>query len=159
MTFKDKILKNAKEAYRKGDLTGFLRGSNGYAVQPVDAPVDVPTDWPRVIRHGIYAIYEETDDPEIILAFESAMLELCSGQPEDAWIAAHVLYFQRNQEMLDKSPFTISPNISGKVRQSVIDGKPGMSALYPYGKAGYNMYEDTLRLAHNFARDWKEELF
>ena len=56
------IKENAMKAYEKGEIFEFLLGYNGYNLRVIDVPVDVPTDWTRIIPYGIYAMYEESSD-------------------------------------------------------------------------------------------------
>ena len=45
-------------------------------------------------------------------------------------------------------------NIINGLKNKIIDSKEELKKLLPYGKGGWNMYEDILRLNQNFVKDW-----
>lgn len=151
--FKD-IENAARDAYNNKELFEFLTGRKGYDLRVIDAPVDVPTDWPRVIKNGIYEIYKESPNEDIVASYEKAIKRIIDSANTELWIAVNILYFQFDQENGGKSPFAINKDIIKGLKDRIIDSKGLLEKEYPYGKNGWNMYEDILRLDHNFNRDW-----
>lgn len=144
----------AKEAYDKNEIFEFLTGRNGYELKCIDAPVNAPTDWPKIINNGIYAIYIELHDEKIIVSYEEAIKKIIDSSYEDLWSAVNILYFQFDHEMMEKAPFLINKDVTAGLKKKIIDSKNSLENQFPYGKNGWNMYEDILRLNNNFMRDW-----
>ena len=61
--------------------------------------------------------------------------------------------------MEGKSPFTIDKTLLTELRKRIMEKKDDMQAFYPYGKNGWNAYEDILRLQHSFVLDWDERMW
>lgn len=146
----------AAEAYASQRLYEFLTGKRGYAY-PSDFPqIDVPIDWTIAIP-AIYALYGTDEHAKD--AYEQAIRQALSGTAEDVWCGGNILYFQRNKEMEGKSPFTIDKTLLTELRKQIMEKKDDMQAFYPYGKNGWNAYEDILRLQHSFVLDWDERMW
>lgn len=148
------IKENAKKAFESGKLFEFLTGRNGYDLPVLDAQVDVPTDWTRIIPHGIYALYEESKDVNILNEYQNAIIKAINGSAFDIWCAVNILYFQIDHEMMKKSPFVIDKNVYHDLKDRIISNEDELKKEYPYGKNNQNMYEDICRLNHNFKDDW-----
>ena len=148
------IKENAYKAYEKGELFEFLMGYKGYELKVIDAPVDVPTDWTRIISNGVYEIFRDTLDEGVKKEFEEALIRAISGTCEEIWEAANILYFQMDHEKMGKAPFCISEVIAQSAKKKIMEKRTQMEQFYPYGKNGWNMYEDILRLNQNFKNDW-----
>jgi hypothetical protein len=148
------IKENAKKAYENGEIFEFITGRNGYELRVIDVPVDVPTDWTRIIPNGIYALYEETQDAGIIEEYQKAIKRAINESYEDLWSAVNILYFQFDEEKANNVPFLIDPNITNGLKDRIIKSKTELGKRFPYGKNGWNMYEDILRLNQNFVDDW-----
>jgi hypothetical protein len=144
----------AEEAFRKDEIFEFLTGRNGYELRVIDAPVNVPTDWPRIINNGIYALYSELHVEKVIVSYEEAIKKLISGNSEDLWSAVNILYFQCDHEMMKKAPFSINKEVFADLKMKIINSRKALEEQFPYGKGGWNMYEDILRLNSNYIRDW-----
>ena len=86
----DDVLKYTRIAYNDGKLYQFIRGDI-YEVPP-NAPVSIPTDWTQILHDGIYRLYIETEDVNIVSAFEQAVQKLIDGSATDFWIAVYVLF-------------------------------------------------------------------
>ena len=108
--FKD-IKANAEKAYNNDELYEFIMGRNGYQLRVIDAPVDVPTDWTRIIPNGIYAVYQELEDGNVVYKYEQAIIKAINGTCQDLWCAINILYFQIDHEKMNKSPFFIDKTI------------------------------------------------
>lgn len=67
------IKENAKRAFESDELFEFLTGRNGYDCPVIDVSIDVPTDWTRIIPFGIYALYEESKDVNILNEYKNAI--------------------------------------------------------------------------------------
>ena len=148
------IKENTKRAFESGKLFEFLTGRNGYDDPVLDTQVGVPTDWTRIIPNGIYALYEESKDVNILNEYQNAIIKAINGSAFDIWSAVNILYFQIDHEMMKKSPFVIEKNVYHDLKDRIISNKDELEKEYPYGKNGWNMYEDILRLIHNFQIDW-----
>lgn len=70
------LLAIAKMAFEKGEISEFLCGEKGYAVHGNrDIPVNIPTDFNRIVHKGIYKLYSAAKDEKIIAAFRRAIEE------------------------------------------------------------------------------------
>ena len=148
------IKENAMKAYEKGEIFEFLLGYNGYNLRVIDVPVDVPTDWTRIIPYGIYAMYEESSDKKVKKEYEQAIRKAIKGTPKELWCAVNILYFQIDQEKRGKAPFVVDKDIVLGIKRTIINSRTEFKIEFPYGKNGWNMYEDILRLNANFEGDW-----
>ena len=148
------IKENAKRAFESGELFEFLTGRNGYDCPVIDVSIDVPTDWTRIIPFGIYALYEESKDVNILNEYQNAIIKAINGSAFDIWCAVNILFFQINQEMKKKSPFVIEKNVYHDLKDRIISNEDELKKEYPYGKNGFNMYEDIFRLIRNFKHYW-----
>jgi hypothetical protein len=153
------IKENALIAYERDEFFEFLTGRNGYELKVMDAPVDVPTDWTRIIPFGIYAIYEETKDENIIYKYQEAIEKAIGHSMKDLWCAANIIYFQRRKEMQNKAPFILDKQCIRELKKQIINRKDEMEKIFPYGKDELNMYQDILRLNSNFLQEWHCRLF
>ena len=153
--FKD-IKANAEKAYNNDELYEFIMGRNGYQLRVIDAPVDVPTDWTRIIPNGIYAVYQELEDGNVVYKYEQAIIKAINGTCQELWCAINILYFQIDHEKMNKSPFFIDKTILNGLTDIILNKRQDLEKEFPYGKNGWNMYEDILRLNHNFKTDWNE---
>lgn len=155
--FKD-IKANAEKAYNSDEVYEFIMGQNGYQLRVIDVPADVPTDWTRIIPNGIYVVYQELKDDSIIYKYEQAIVKAIHGSCKDLWCAVNILYFQINHEKMNKSPFLIDKTIVNGLTNIILNKREDLEKELPYGKNGWNMYEDICRLNHNFKNDWNESL-
>jgi hypothetical protein len=148
------IKEHAKNAYCNGEFYEFLTGKKGYSLPVIDAQVHIPTDWTRIIPHGVYALYEESADAGIVAAYQAAIVQAIHGSPEDVWCAVHILFFQRSEENNQTAPFCICPDLCNGFVELILSMRPALEERLPYGKNGWNMYEDILRLNQNFFDEW-----
>ena len=70
------------------------------------------------------------------------------------WCAVNILYFQIDQEKRGKAPFVVDKDIVLGIKRTIINSRTELKKEFPYGKNGWNMYEDILRLNANFEGDW-----
>ena len=148
------IKKTAREAYMKNELFEFITGRNGYDLPVIDVPINVPTDWTRIIANGIYEIYEDEKEQEIVSAYEEAIIRAINNSETDLWSAVNVLYFQIKYENMKKAPFSIDKKVLNGLKERIIECKEILQNNYPNGDDGLSMYEDILRLNHNFKNNW-----
>jgi len=87
------LLELTKKAFEQDEVAEFLCGEKGYSC-PVNRFVHayVPTDFDRIIKMGIYKIYEETKNEEIVKKLESAIMELINGNPVKIWVAFMIIW-------------------------------------------------------------------
>lgn len=143
------IFESAKKAYCNNEMFEFLTGRKGYNLPVVDAQVDVPTDWTRIIPFGVYALYVKDNDKELVKMFEAAIIKALNGKAQDIWAAAHILYIQMDKQKQDKAHFFIDGTLCSILHEKMENSKRELSKYYPYGKNDWNMYEDIFRLNSN----------
>ncbi len=156
----NEIAPTAEKAYKNGELYEFLTGKNGYNYPCPDAQVDVPTDWTRIIPHGIYVLYDKTKDENVIVQYQDAINQAINGTAQDLWSAAYVVFCQKENEQRNKSPFVLdTTHLSSNIYEAINKKRAELEQYYPYGKNDNNMYGDIMRLHHNFYNHWKLPLF
>ena len=70
------LLALAKRAFENGEIAEFLCGEKGYAVHGNrDIPINIPTDFNRIVNRGIYKLYLAEKDERVIAAFRRAIEE------------------------------------------------------------------------------------
>lgn len=70
------LLGLAKKAFENGEIAEFLCGEKGYAVHGNrDIPMNIPTDFNRIVGRGIYKLYSAERDKRVIAAFRRAIEE------------------------------------------------------------------------------------
>lgn len=150
------IAEAVAEAYESKQLCEYLTGKNGYAFPSFFQQIGVCTDWTRIIP-AIYTFYEkETGVKE---EYEKAILQVLNGTAEDLWCGANTIYFQRGKEKEGKSPFKVHKKVLTELRKQLIAKKEELQSFFPYGKNGYNAYEDILRMNYNFIHWWNEKMW
>jgi len=150
------IKENAKKAYEQDQMFQFIMGYDGYDLRVIDAPVDVPTDWTRIIPHGIFALYDETKDENIIRKYEEAITKAVNGNLRELWSVTYVLFVQARMEKQKRAPFEYDRDASAGITDKIINAREELSKEYPFGKDDESMYEDILRLNSIFKEEWNE---
>ncbi len=144
----------AEQAFNKNELFEFLTGKNGYELMVMDATIKVPTDWTRIIPYGIYALYMETQNENLVNEFTHAIERALKGTYMDFWCAFYVLFVQYSNEKRGKAPFVLDPKITNGVKDFIVKNRASMEKLFPYGEGDIDMYSDIVRLNNNFVRRW-----
>jgi hypothetical protein len=102
----EELLELTNMAFEKDEVAEFLSGESGYAC-PVNrfVPAYVPTDFDRIVKIGIYKLYEVSKNEEIANKFKKAIERLINGSPVEIWIAFMVYWSQIRNEKKGESPF------------------------------------------------------
>ncbi|MDO5133736.1 MAG: hypothetical protein Q4D81_12275 [Eubacteriales bacterium] len=139
------ILQDTEKAYERHELLPLLKGQGGYSLPVPDFPVDIPTDWTRIIPLGIHRLFAERKEPGIIKDYEKAIRELCGGSGTDVWICAYVLYVQLDTEARGMGAFSIDRGLIPVFTEAVARNAPFLKENR-YGTDTLSMYEDIQRL-------------
>lgn len=145
----DNVLKYTRIAYNDGKLYQFIRGDI-YEVPP-NAPVNIPTDWTQILHDGIYRLYIETEDVNIISAFEQAVQKLIDGSATDFGVAVYVLFNQYRYENLREAPFCVNRRL---LNECLLNKRNDDKLLYDLKRTCYgsssneDMYFDICRLEY-----------
>lgn len=96
------LLALTRKAFENDEVPELLCGEKGYCVEgDMYTPSNIPTDILRVVYSGIYALYEEKKDPEIIHKFRQAILAL-NDTPEHIWCAYEAcstqIYYEQDSD-------------------------------------------------------------
>lgn len=111
----------AKKAFERNELKALLSGAEGYACE-LDRFVSgsMPTDIGRVIQEGIYSIYGEVDNADLITGYQNAVLELLRGNAVDIWLAYHICWTQMYKEVRGVAPFKFfTSDLINALRESI----------------------------------------
>ena len=141
------ILADTRTAYEKKEFFELLTGQKDYKLQVVDVPIDVPTDWTRVIPLGIHALYRETQEEQVLADYVEAISRLISGTPTEVWIAAYVLFVQISTEYRGKASFILNRDVFPPFHKAVEKNRAWLEK-HSYGRK-MSMYEDIIRLNKN----------
>lgn len=83
----EELLALTKKAFDNDEVAEFLCGEKGYSVHGnPDIPANIPTDFNRILKNGIYELYSETHDEKIIAEFRKA-IEKLNDTPTRVWCA------------------------------------------------------------------------
>ena len=134
-----------EEAFDNGEVVELLKGEKDYSLPVPDLPVDVPTDWTRLIPSGIHNLYRNRQEECVKKQFESAVLSLCAGNPEELWISAYVLYTQLDTESRDEAAFALDRKLLILFTRSVYACAAFLENSR-YHSEDISMYEDIKRL-------------
>ena len=97
----EEVLELTKKAFENNQVPELLCGEKGYSVDPPEwdryTPSNIPTDIDRVLCMGIYALYLEKKDPEIIRKFREAIITL-NHTPVQIWCAYRACWSQMYEE-------------------------------------------------------------
>ena len=122
------ILSLAKQAFEKNELQYFLSGKGNYACPTNKTlPANIPTDNARLLSEGIYPLYLENKDSDILTEYKKAIIDLAHGDIVDVWLAFDLCWLQLYNEKRSKdfkSPFVlIDKEIIETVKKAVNDKK------------------------------------
>ena len=66
----EELLELTRKAFENDEVAEFLCGEKGYSVMGNrDIPINIPTDFGRIVEKGIYELYLTTNDEVIIKKF------------------------------------------------------------------------------------------
>jgi hypothetical protein len=101
----EQLLEATRQAFEKNEIAEFLQGLPPYTCSTREA--NVPTDFVRILRQGIYKLYDETKNKQIANDFKAALRELASGNAVQIWIAFEHCFSQIRNEYANVAPFKI----------------------------------------------------
>lgn len=113
------------EAIKKNELYKVLLGDEQYKIQISSfIGANVPTDWPNIMRGGIYKVFNEYSDLHIKEKLENSLEILLKKDVFEIYVAVSVLFFQIISEENNTSPFRINrEKIIGIVRNVLVQNK------------------------------------
>ena len=83
----EELLELTRKAFENDEVAEFLCGEKGYSVMGNrDIPINIPTDFGRIVEKGIYELYLTTNDEVIIKKFRKAIMTL-NSTPIQVWCA------------------------------------------------------------------------
>lgn len=143
------ILALAKKARERGEFSKYLCGESGYAIlgNP-DIPANIPTDFRRMIHHGIYALYKAAPDENLINEFVHAVVCL-DDTPVHVWCAYHALFLHILDERSKyPPPFTLPDGVRTRVRGNVLKNETSLRNCREYLGENYKngLWGDIARL-------------
>lgn len=117
----EELLALTKKAFDNDEVAEFLCGENGYAIHGNrDIPANIPTDFNRIVRNGIYKLYSETHDEKIIAEFRKA-IENLNDTPTRVWCAYMACWNQiLNEHSKYPAPFVmVDETLLNKMRANL----------------------------------------
>lgn len=124
----------AKKARERGELSKYLCGEDGYAIlgNP-DIPANIPTDFRRMIHHGVYALYKAAPDEKLVDEFVRAIVSL-DDTPVHVWCAYQAVFLQiLNENSKDfPAPFTLPDGLRDRVRANVLKNETALRNCREY---------------------------
>ncbi len=118
------------EAIKKNELYKVLLGEEEYKMEVSQfIGANVPTDWPNIMRGGVYKVFNKHPDLHINERLENALEILLSKDVFEVYVAISVLFFQIISEENKISPFRIDrKKIIGNVRNVLVYNKTKMKS-------------------------------
>jgi hypothetical protein len=94
----EELLELTRKAFENDEVAEFLCGEKGYSVMGNrDIPINIPTDFGRIVEKGIYELYLTTNDEVIIKKFRKAIMTL-NSTPIQVWCAYMACWNQISNE-------------------------------------------------------------
>ncbi|KHD38184.1 hypothetical protein NL50_01360 [Clostridium acetobutylicum] len=116
------------KAIERDELYKVLLGEDGYKVELSSfIGVNVPTDWPNIMRGGIYKIFNEYPELNIKSKLEDTLCFLVNKGTFEIYVAISVLFFQIMSEENKTSPFKINKDkLVDNVHDALVKNKMEM---------------------------------
>jgi len=116
----EELLELTKKAFEQDEVKEFLCGEKGYSVHGNrDIPDNIPTDFGRIVKSGIYRLFLLAEDKNIIRKFNQAFIKLCNGSAEEIWCAYMLWYYLTCCDKRNVSPFIVDKKIVGKLKKAI----------------------------------------
>lgn len=137
MNVKDIVIR----AIKQDELYKVLLGEEKYKVELSPfIGVNVPTDWPNIMRGGIYKVFNEYPELNVKEELENALDFLLNKGAFEIYASVSVLFFQIISEENDASPFKIDrEKIINNVHNTLMKNQ---KELYQYKKWMGEYYEN-----------------
>ncbi|URZ01289.1 NAD glycohydrolase toxin immunity factor [Clostridium felsineum] len=116
------------KAIERDELYKVLLGEDGYKVELSSfIGTNVPTDWPNIMRGGIYKIFNEYPELNIKSKLEDTLFFLVNKGTFEIYVAISVLFFQIMSEENKTSPFKINKDkLVDNVHDALVKNKTEM---------------------------------
>lgn len=117
----EEIFAFTKEAFKHNEFVLLLEGKGKYACK-LDrfVPADMPTDVGRIIQEGIYKLYLEKHEKEVINKYREAVVEIMNGDCTEVWLAYHICWTQIYKEKRANAPFKFfNETILNELRKNI----------------------------------------
>lgn len=127
------------EAINKDELYKVLLGEGEYKVEPgCHIGDDAPTDWGRILRQGIYRIYEKYPYLNVQQKYEDAIEYLLSTGIDEIYVGVELVFCQIIHEGLNSSPFNFNrEKFLSEVRYKLVENKSELVKLKKWQGRGY----------------------
>lgn len=131
------------ESIKQNELYKVLLGDDKYKVELSSfIGANVPTDWPNIMRGGIYKIFNEYPQINVKEQLENTLNFLLDKDVFEIYVAVSVLFFQIMSEENMTSPFKINrEKIVSSVRSTLMKNKDQM---YQYKKWMGGYYQNGI---------------
>lgn len=131
------------ESIKQNELYKVLLGDDKYKVELSSfIGANVPTDWPNIMRGGIYKIFNEYPQINVKEELENTLNFLLDKDVFEIYVAVSVLFFQIMSEENMTSPFKINrEKIVSSVRSTLMKNKDQM---YQYKKWMGGYYQNGI---------------
>lgn len=105
----NELNKIIEEELKKGSFLPLFYGAIGFEEQLLKYfPSDVPTDWGYVIEKGIYELYKQSQDNDIVELCKKNVVDMLeSTNPFSVWCGYNVCWNLITKEKSGKAPFNI----------------------------------------------------
>lgn len=130
------------ESIKRKELYKVLLGEDKYKVNISPfIGANVPTDWPNIMRGGIYKVFKQYPQLNIKEELENALCFLLDKEVFEVYVSVSVLFFQIISEENGVSPFKVDRDkILNNIRNVLIKNqikmyqyKKWMGEYYPNG--------------------------
>lgn len=138
MNIEQMVIKSVKN----GEFYKVLLGENKYKVDVSHfIGANVPTDWPNIMRGGIYKVFDEYPELNVVEELENTLCFLLNKGIFEIYVSVSVLFFQIISEENGKSPFKINRNkllnitkeVLSKNQEEMCNYKKWMGEYYSNG--------------------------
>jgi len=143
------ILNITRIAFNNKEFCLLLSGEGRYKCDVNRyVPANIPTDWNRIIKHGIYALYNEKTNINVVDDFIDAIRQLLGKNALHVWIAYSVVWFQLYNEHNIKSPFQIiTPDLLQEVKTALQNNTDELKTIREWQGTSENngLWEDITK--------------
>lgn len=119
------IYVKTKEAYEKGEFYELLKGKGDYFYSNWEMRGQ-HDDW-RIIENGIFPLYAELKDEEIVNETEKAIKKLLNGCQRDIWRAVFIMFGIEDHGLnLEKGVFHLSSELVDYAKEIVLKNETAL---------------------------------
>lgn len=143
---KEKLL----SAIERNEFTNYLEGKSPYTVEMHQwVSADVPTDISRILREGIYELYQEKPELNINIMLEETLLNMMNGDVFELYMALSIIFDQLLSESYLTAPFIIDKElVIGKLKEKLNTNKEKLSSYFEWQGKGKKLgiWDEVLRI-------------